>query len=59
MATGFGFDILLAIALIIFSSWEAVVALRTKSVKRIRLVVLALGMAGVLLWLRWPQWWPH
>ncbi len=56
--SGLGFDVILAAAMIVLAIWEAVIAIHTKSVKRIPLIVGAIAMAVVLLWLRGPEWWP-
>jgi predicted MFS family arabinose efflux permease len=59
MPSGFTFDIALAAALVVLGLWEAVVAVRRRERKRILVVVLSLAAAGVLLYLRAPEWWPR
>ncbi len=56
--SGLGFDIVLAIALIVFSIWESTVAFKEKSKKRMFLVIGSLVFAGILLYMRAPAWIP-
>lgn len=56
--SGLGFDVILAIALVVFSIWETTVAVREKSKKRMFLVAGSLIFAGILLYLRFPEWSP-
>ena len=58
MPSGLYFDMLLVGAIVLFSIWEGFVAIRRKEKNRILVIALALAGAGVLLYLRAPQWMP-
>ncbi len=58
MPSGLTFDLILIALLIVLALWELGVAIWRREQKRLIVVVLGLIGAGVLLYLRAPQWWP-